>query len=199
MITNPEDRKLEEELKRKLEDEKGSSGEGGGGDSGDPKDEDDDEKFIRKDEPEEEKNVKLSEEVQNIIGKLKNFIFPENKQTRTLDNEVGGLEAEEQKATSSEDVWDERSNEVDQMGTDHAKVFKSSGMKSVIWKKKKEKLDAAKEAAEEKPAKGKDNRQTDQAAQGLGAGAVTQQSFVAKAQMKREMKQENDRGGGGRY
>ncbi len=181
MTANLEDQKLEEELKKKL-------------------DEDDDEKFIRKDEPEEEKDVKLGEEVQNIIGKLKNFIFPENKQVRTLDNEVGGLEAEEQKATSSVDIWDERSNEVDQMGTDHAKVFNSSGMKSVVWKKKKERLDAE-EAAEEEASKNKSGKgqKTDQAAQGLGVGAVTQQSFVAKAQMKREMKQENDKGGGGRY
>jgi hypothetical protein len=181
MTANLENQKLEEELKKKLE-------------------EDDDEKFIRKDEPEEEKDVKLGEEVQNIISKLKNFIFPENKQIRTLDNEVGGLEAEEQKATSSVDVWDERSNEVDQMGTDHAKVFNSSGMKSVVWKKKKERLDAE-EAMEEEASKNKSakGQKTDQAAQGLGVGAVTQQSFVAKAQMKREMKQENDRGGGGRY
>jgi hypothetical protein len=179
MTANPEDQKLEEELKKKLE-------------------EDDDQNFIRKDEPEEEKDVKLSEEVQGIIGKLKSFIFPENKQVRTLNNEVGGLEAGEQKATSSEDIWDERSNEVDQMGTDHAKVFNSSGMKSVVWKKKKERLDAE-EAAAEETTKSDKGQKTDQAAQGLGVGAAPQQSFVAKAQMKREMKQENDRGGGGRY
>lgn len=182
MTANPEDQKLEEELKKKLE-------------------EDDDEKFIRKDEPgkdepEEENNVKLGEEVQGIISKLKNFIFPENKQVRTLDHEVGGLEAEEQKATSSVDIWDERSNEVDQMGTDHAKVFNSSGMRSVVWKKKRERLEAEEAMeAEEAPKKGGKRQKTDQAAQGLGVGAVTQQSFVAKAQMKRDMKQE-DRGGG---
>ena len=112
--------------------------------------EDDDQNFIKKDEPqvaEEKSEVKEGEEVQGIIWKLKNLVFPENNQQRNLAREVGGLEAAEKKEIKSVDVWDGRSEEVDKMGS--TDVFNSSGMRSVVWKKKREKrlaIQAAKHA-----------------------------------------------------
>lgn len=124
---------------------------------------DDDEKFIRKDAPEDQKGkeeekleaVEKSPEVQSLIGKLKSFVFPKNNQQRNLARETGGLEAKEKKSVSSEDVWDNRSEEVDEMATD---VFNSSGMKSVVWKKKKERLDQKEIAQDALEAASKSNK-----------------------------------------
>ena len=109
-----------------------------------PAGEDDDQNFIKKDEAqkaETKSEVKEDEELKGVIWKLKNLVFPKNNQIRDLDNEVGGLEVEEAKESSEADVWDGRSDEVDKMATN---VFNSSGMRSVVWKKKREKLEAAK-------------------------------------------------------
>ncbi|MBP7709794.1 MAG: hypothetical protein KA100_01835 [Rickettsiales bacterium] len=119
---------LEEELKKKIADE------------------DDDQNFIRKDEPQEQKcEVKEGEEVQGVIQKLKNVFFPKPNQQRNLARETGGLEVKKDKGISEDDVWDERSEEVDGMATN---VFNSSGMRSVVWKKKRERLEAAELALE---------------------------------------------------
>jgi len=161
--------------------------------------ENDDPNFIRKDKPEEQKDAAevKAEEVKTSA------IRPEGNQQRNLDREIGGLEAK--KADTSEkaqkeyekDAWDKRSEEVDQMGTDHAKVFNSTGMRSLVWKNKKKKLDLAKEAtAEAHHPKGKKDIQADNAP-GLGIGAAPQQTFVAKIQMKREIKQTGNNKGGG--
>ncbi|MBL6665096.1 MAG: hypothetical protein ISQ34_04555 [Rickettsiales bacterium] len=91
-----------------------------------------DQNFIKKDDiPDPEK----------IKPNTKNNIKPKNNQTRDLDKEVGGLEDEEKKEISSEDVWDNRSEEVDKMGS--TQVFNTSGMKSVVWKKKQKRLKKA--------------------------------------------------------
>ncbi len=120
--------------------------------------EDDDQNFIKKDSTHEQKETsetiepknfetaKNASETQNIIGKLRNFIFPKNNQQRNLDQETGGLEAEEKKEISVEDTWDDRSKEVDEMGSNN--TFESTGIKSVIAKKKREKLETTKEAIE---------------------------------------------------
>jgi predicted nuclease with TOPRIM domain len=90
-------------------------------------DEDDDQNFIKKDEAQ--------------VGEVK----PESNQQRNLDRETGGLEEEEQKETGENDVWDDRSEEVDKMGS--TDTFNTTSMKSVVWKQKKDRL-AKKRAAQ---------------------------------------------------
>lgn len=89
--------------------------------------EDSDQNFIKKDE----------DNIENVEDQQSN-IKPKNNQTRTLDKEVGGLEEEQKKEISSEDIWDDRSEEVDEMGSTN--VFNGSGMKSVVWKQKRNRL-----------------------------------------------------------
>jgi hypothetical protein len=116
--------------------------------------EDDDERFVKKDSKEEQKESKTAEEkieeveekpeVQSIIGKLKKFIFPKNNKRRDLDLEVGGLEMKKQKESNEKDIWDDRSEEVDKMGS--TDTFNTTGMKSVVWKQKRARIDAKKHA-----------------------------------------------------
>lgn len=114
--------------------------------------EDDDQNFIKKDEPQEqkedeEKDVNAKEEKpKGIFQKLTEFVFPKNNQQRNLDKETGGLETKKDKGISEKDVWDDRSEQVDQMGSTN--VFQTSGMRSVVWKQKRKRLEAAKNAAE---------------------------------------------------
>lgn len=115
MTKNFEQKNLEEDLKNKPEE--------------------DDQKFIKKD------GEVTEEEVQEVIDDLKkarNLIKPEANQQRNLDREIGGLEQEEQKESSEKDVWDDRSEEVDKMGS--TDTFNSSGMKSAVWKQKQNRL-----------------------------------------------------------
>lgn len=107
--------------------------------------EDSDQNFIKKDGEEKKLEDHLREfveeensEVQDIISELKNIIFPKNNQQRNLARETGGLEAEEKKEISAKDVWDDRSEEVDKMGSTDS--FNTSGMKSVVWKQKRDRL-----------------------------------------------------------
>ena len=79
-----------------------------------------------------------------FFKKIKNLIFPKQNQVRTLDNEVGGLEQEEDKGISHKDVWDDRSEEVDKMGS--TDTFNTTGMRSVVWNAKKNRLKAIKNA-----------------------------------------------------
>jgi len=113
------------------------------------KSEDGDQNFIKKDQSTEEEknfsNAKEDSQTKDAIDKLKGYFFPKNNQQRNLDREVGGLEAEEEKEkeNSSEDVRYDKSEEVDKIN-----VFNSTGLRSVIWKKKREKLELAKDAIE---------------------------------------------------
>ncbi len=109
------------------------------------KEEDDDQKFIKKEiveQPQEEANK--SQNTENIEASSQNAIKPESNQQRNLDREVGGLEDEEQKENSNKDVWDDRSEEVDKMGS--TDTFNTTSMKSVVWKQKRDRL-AKKRAA----------------------------------------------------
>ncbi len=118
--------------------------------------EDDDERFVKKDSKEEQKETKTAEEkieeveekpeVQSIIGKLKKFIFPKSNKRRDLDLEVGGLEMKKQKQSNEKDIWDDRSEEVDKMGS--TDTFNTTGMRSVVWKQKRARLAAKKHAKE---------------------------------------------------
>ena len=104
-----------------------------------PKEEknDDDQNFIKKDDVE----VPTPEE------ENKSNVHPKKNQIRDLDNEVGGLEEKQEaevtsdktvEETVSKDSWDDRSEEVDEMGT--SDVFNTTGMRSTLWKKKKSRL-----------------------------------------------------------
>jgi len=116
--------------------------------------EDDDERFVKKDSKEEQKESKTAEEkieeaeekseFQGFIGKLKKFIFPKNNKRRDLDLEVGGLEMKKQKQSNEKDIWDDRSEEVDKMGS--TDTFNTTGMRSAIWKQKRARIDAKKHA-----------------------------------------------------
>ena len=75
-------------------------------------------------------------------------IRPENSQQRNLDREVGGLEEgktgsekenKELHEAHIKDIWDDRSEEVDKMGS-HIPLG-STAKKSMIWRLKKAKLD----------------------------------------------------------
>ena len=110
----------------------------------DKKDADEDEpNFIKKDDPEKKQESEMQEASDEVAIAIKtNLIKPINNQQRNLDREVGGLEEEEQKESSEKDVWDDRSEEVDKMGS--TDVFNTTGMRSVIWKQKQNRLIAKK-------------------------------------------------------
>ena len=169
----------------------------------------DDQKFIKKGEEQKESEpkdiveVEEGQEVSGVIGELKNLVFPNNNQQRNLSRETGGLEAEEDNGISAKDAWDARSEEVDKMGSNTAKVFNSTGMKSLVWKQKKARLDnkeLAKEAIEAAAAiKGsKKGAAKEVAPQGLGSFGMGQQGgFVSKLQnVKKDYGFNNDKDGG---
>lgn len=150
------------------------------------KDENDDQQFIDKSEAQEESQeqsenkteaIQKSSEIRGIVNKLKGFVFPKNNQQRNLDLETGGLEAAEDKSISAKDVWDDRSEEVDAMGS--KTVFNSSGMKSVVWKMKKNKREQ------------QENIEVAMDAAAAIKGSKNQKSFAAKIE-----KENNSRGGG---
>lgn len=105
------------------------------------KPEDDDENFI--DLQEEQEIEEMFEEVEEVIDVLKesSAIKPESNQQRNLDRETGGLEADVEEATfTSEDSWDERSEEVDRMGTnDPLSSSNTKSLRLLQIKKKKQK------------------------------------------------------------
>ncbi|MBM5782643.1 MAG: hypothetical protein FJ368_04395 [Pelagibacterales bacterium] len=106
-----------------------------------------DQNFIKKDESfqqeeqteEQVKNeISNNDKVQKVIANLKKVIFPKNNQQRNLSKEVGGLETKKSNSLSSEDIWDNRSEEVDKMGsTDN---FNTSEGRSFLWWKKRQKV-----------------------------------------------------------
>ena len=97
----------------------------------------------------------LKGDVNETVEDTQEFIAKRNQQ-RNLDREQGGVEnqatkeevqnsgeiadgqkAQEEQQKSEDDLWDDRSQEVDDMVVD---VFNTTGMKSVVWKKKQERL-----------------------------------------------------------
>lgn len=105
--------------------------------------EDDDQNFIQKDDV--KAADKLDEEKNTEPKKLKSAVFPKVNQQRNLSRETGGLEEKKDDAISEDDVWDERSEEVLKTGKD---VFNSSGVRSIIWKNKKKRIEDAQLALE---------------------------------------------------
>ncbi len=117
-----------------------------------------DQKFIKKDEAVANKieEVFESEEVVEVIKNVTDSINPKKNQQRNLDrengglekqakkqiNEVGGFENWQENQESKEDIWDDRSEEVDRMGSENP--LGSSAKKSMIWRNKKKKMDEKK-------------------------------------------------------
>ncbi len=164
-------------------------------------DEDDDERFIRKDSQEQELE-EFQEEVEEVIGDLdySASILPESHQQRNLDRETGGLEQEKDDGISEKDVWDDRSEEVDRMGS--VDPYGTSGKKSMLWKLKKKRLDekeeikeqaaeAAQEAAKARAIKKNSGTQFD--------SRLTSQADLGYATRVRQLQQDrsNSQGGGG--
>jgi len=115
------------------------------------KNEDDEPNFIKKDKTQEQEEEEAHEEAQEIIDNLKETyeIIPESNQQRNLDREVGGVEEgksalKEEKSSEKhvEDAWDDRSEEVDKMGSHNP--LAGSAKQSMIWILKKRKLDEKK-------------------------------------------------------
>jgi len=101
-----------------------------------PTDEDDDQNYIKKDDAEQ-----AEEKAEEVIKILKNsLIKPESNQQRNLDRETGGLEAKEKKEIHVTDVWDDRSEQVDRMGTnDPLSLANKKSLRLVQIKRKKQK------------------------------------------------------------
>lgn len=132
------------------------------------------------------------------ISAKESGIRPEGNQQRNLDREVGGTEegkigAEQENKELQEqhikDAWDERSEEVDKMGS-HVPL-KGSSKESMLWRLKKAKLEAKKAMA------------------GIGAGLATKsvsgKEFDSSKQqggfgqmIKAKQDRGNDLGGGGK-
>lgn len=152
--------------------------------------EDDDQNFIKKDD-QEESNDKINKVFQNLTNdladvkaKISEFLSKKNQQ-RNLDRETGGLEAEEQKESSEKDVWDDRSEEVDKMGS--TDTFNTTGMRSVVDRAKKQRLKAkkhAKEAAQEG------------AQAGVGANLLGEKKMTLMEKVKLRQDLSHEKGGG---
>lgn len=106
--------------------------------------EEDDQRFIKKDEAsqdaESEQISEVKSQLDEIVIDLKqsSAIRPEGYQQRNLDREIGGLEEEKIKQSSEKDAWDDRSEEVDKMGS--TDTFNTTSMKSTVWRHKKDRL-----------------------------------------------------------
>ncbi len=125
-------------------------------------DEDDDERFIREEleEDDEERFIKkegvefdlssAGEQImQDIVTDLDEYhqsvegVRPIKNKNRSLAHEHGGLEVKEHDGKSEEDVWDDRSEQVTEMGEDAYESMNSASSssirKSFIHRKKQEK------------------------------------------------------------
>jgi len=161
-------------------------------------DKDSDQNFIKKDE--EKKAVK--QEVDEIIGKLKNLVFPKNNQQRNLNRETGGLEQEETKNIESIDFWDGRSEEITSIGK--IDPLGTSGKKSMIWKAKKQKAEEQKQAKEalgvETTTQKKNYKTGNQQPSQEGvydSRSDNSQSFTSKINNLRKLKQDRENEGNG--
>ncbi len=76
-------------------------------------------------------------DVTEILICAKTKIRPKLRHIRDLDIETGGLEAEK-KNNHDKDIWDDRSEEVDEMGTARRNNFNSTNIRSFIARKKQQ-------------------------------------------------------------
>jgi hypothetical protein len=158
----------------------------------DLKSEDEDQKFIKK-----ENFTELEQEEDEV--QKDDSILPESHHQRNLDRETGGLEQEKRKEISSKDIWDDRSEEVDKMGSVNA--FQKGSVKAMIWKYKKEKLEQEKENKKEAAQQGAEEIRDKANNQRVGnfdsrKGSMQNMSYT---QRLKHMKTDNSnqQGGGG--
>ncbi len=174
------------------------------------KEEDDDQNFVKKDEPKKEQEEKkenaetksdhqeTAPTKQGLFDKLKDLVFPNNNQLRTLDNEVGGLETKKKKPNFAEDIWDDRPEEVAAMVS---KTPGAADLKMIVNKKLHRKLQNKKEMAREALAAGAvlaKGGLTSQQGIGMGIGAAPQGGYVARLKtLKQDRSHEGGNQGGG--
>lgn len=174
------------------------------------KEEDDDQNFIKKDEPKKEQeeqkentetksdHQEKTQEKGGVFKKLKDMVFPNNNQVRTLDNEVGGLEAKKKKPNFAEDIWDDRPEEVAAMVS---KTPGSADLKIAVNKKIHRKLMNKKEMAREALAAGAILAKGEVKSQGMGLGMTPPQGgYVARVRtLKQDRSHEGGNQGGGMW
>ncbi len=142
-----------------------------------PQDKIDDESYIKKDE-----NKKNAQEAADIIveklRKSTSGVRPNHFHHRDLDVEVGGLEQKEQKEARIDDIWDNRSEEVDEVSIEgNRKAINTTGKRSMLWRIKKNKKDKTERLSEEMEiAENETKKHTDK--------------------VKQERSQDNSKGGG---
>lgn len=150
----------------------------------------------------EELSVKIKEYNEMAKTSAKSSaIRPEGNQQRNLDREVGGTEEgkvgsekenDERQEVHTKDAWDDRSEEVDKMGS-HIPLG-STAKKSMIWRLKKAKLDG-KEAI----AKAADALEAHSVNKGgkFFDSSKQQGGFKQMIRARQDRNDENNKGGGG--
>ena len=129
------------------------------------------EKYYSQKKYEQDNNLNNKEDSDNILSKYdeeldknniktnETEIRPESHHQRNLSIETGGLEAQEQKNNKSEDIWDDRSEEVDKMGTEGGiKSINTTAKRSMLWRLKRKRLDKEKEEISDKMEIAQNNR-----------------------------------------
>ncbi len=129
------------------------------------------EKYYSQKNHEQNNNYNNKEDSNNILSKYdeeleknniktnETEIRPESHHQRNLSIETGGLEAQEQKNTKSEDIWDDRSEEVDRMGTEGGiKSINTTAKRSMLWRLKRKRLDKEKDEISDKMEIARENR-----------------------------------------
>lgn len=130
-------------------------------------------------------NLKHKERFHEYKDRDVKAIRPQGNQQRNLDRENGGLEEQEDVQQSSEkDVWDDRSDEIDRVGA--IDQLGSTGKKSMVWRKKKEKMDAKKH--------GKANDRDDHKGSGKNYDSRSEGGFMTMVKAR----QDHGHEGGGR-
>ncbi len=113
--------------------------------------EENDQNFIKKDDF-TKTNPKAKEQADIVVEQLKHAsgVRPNQFHQRNLDLEVGGLEKEQKKEVSGKDLWDDRSEEVDEMSIEgNLKAMNTSAKRSMIWRIKKKKMEKQERTKEE--------------------------------------------------
>lgn len=100
-----------------------------------PFDEDDDQNYMKKDGANPDSSSGIKNPSEGDFNK-KSDILPDGTRRRDLDVEKGGLEMELDVRDRNGDVWDERSQEVDRMGSIDP-LNDSASKRSMIWRLKR--------------------------------------------------------------
>lgn len=98
-------------------------------------DEDDDQDFRAFNK---KNNYQHQPEVKKLITDLANKDYKANQQ-RNLARETGGVEQKESYFTSEYDVWDSRTQEIEEMAEIDPQDYNSDDKASMIWEKKRKK------------------------------------------------------------